>query len=78
MLTFAANPHGSAFLALKLRVADIEPSRSGTRLVALAVIGSRPIAIRIGSDTADPEDATVLRKPQATPATMASASSHHS
>jgi hypothetical protein len=59
-------------------VAETEPSSSGTRLVALAVIGSRPIAISAGSDTAEPDDATVLRKPQATPATTASARLHNS
>jgi hypothetical protein len=42
------------------------------RLVALALIGSRPLKIRIGSDTAEPDDATVLRKPQARPASRAS------
>jgi hypothetical protein len=47
-------------------------------LVALAVMGSSPIAISAGSDTAEPEDATVLRKPQATPATRASARLHNS
>lgn len=57
----------------KLPEADSAPSRTGTRLVALAEIGSSLIIISIGSDTADPEEATVLRKPQARPATAAKA-----
>ena len=55
-------------------MADIAPISTGSRLVALALTGSRPIAIRIGSDTADPEDAAVFRKPQASPARPANAS----
>ena len=31
-------------------------------------MGSSPIIIRIGSDTAEPDDATVLRNPQTSPA----------
>src|SRR5215213_10300807 len=78
MLTLMASPQGTAFLVWNFQVAEIEPSSSGTRLVALAVMGSSPIAISTGSDTAEPDDATVLRKPQATPAAMASARLHHS
>jgi hypothetical protein len=37
-------------------------------LVALAEIGSSPIIIRMGKDTAEPDEAAVLRKPQANPA----------
>jgi len=49
-------------------VAESAPIGTGMRLVALAVTGSSPISIRIGNDTAEPEDAAVLRKPQARPA----------
>ena len=38
------------------------------RLVPLAETGSSPIIIRMGSDTAEPEEAAVFRNPQAKPA----------
>jgi hypothetical protein len=41
---------------------------TGRRLVALAVIGSSPIASKMGNETADPEDATVVMNPQRKPA----------
>ena len=57
-----------AFFWWKLQVADSAPISTGMRLVPLADTGSRPIIIRIGRETADPEDAAVLRNPQAKPA----------
>jgi hypothetical protein len=45
------------------------PISTGSRLVALAAAGETPIITRIGRLTADPEEASVLRKPQARPAT---------
>jgi hypothetical protein len=37
-------------------------------LVALAASAGKPSVIKIGSETADPEEAKVLMKPQAMPA----------
>ena len=54
-------------------VAAIAPTRTGMRLVAFAAAAGRPIAIRIGKVTADPDEATVLRKPQTRPATTTTA-----
>src|SRR5437762_1441571 len=48
------------------------------RLVALAEIGSSPVIIRMGKDTAEPDDAAVLRKPQANPAPTPSTKDHTS
>ena len=56
MLTLMASPQGTAFFVWNFQVAEIEPNSSGTRLVALAVMGSSPIAIRTGNDTADPDE----------------------
>src|SRR5437867_11977165 len=67
-LTLTASAHGSTLRWEKLTVAESAPIRTGTRLVALAEIGSSPIIIRMGKDTAEPDDAAVLRKPQANPA----------
>src|SRR5439155_8795694 len=67
-LTLTASAHGSTLRWEKLAVAESAPIRTGTRLVALAEIGSSPIIIRMGKDTAEPDDAAVLRKPQASPA----------
>ena len=72
--TISALRQGIARLRWKEPVADIAPISTGRRFVALAVTGSRPIAISSGSDTADPEDAAVFRKPQAKPARPANAS----
>jgi len=55
-------------------VAEMAPTRTGTRLVAFAVTGSSPIIMRTGSETADPDDAIVFRKPQASPAAAPSVS----
>src|SRR5207247_5639967 len=67
-LTLTASAHGSTLRWEKLTVAESAPIRTGTRLVALAEIGSSPIIIRMGKDTAEPDDAAVLRKPQDNPA----------
>ena len=54
------------------------PRSTGILFVALAVSGSRPMNISIGNETAEPEEATVLRNPHARPATAARASAHQS
>ena len=54
------------------------PSSTGILFVAFAVRGSRPMNINIGNDTADPEEATVLRNPHARPAAAARTSVHQS
>jgi len=54
------------------------PIGTGMRLVALAEMGSRPISIQDGKDTADPDDAAVLRKPRAKPAPSSSSNVHKS
>lgn len=67
-LTFKARAHSRAFFWWKLQVADRAPISTGMRLVPLAETGSRPIIIRTGSETADPEEAAVFKNPQAKPA----------
>ena len=47
------------------------PTKTGTRLVALAIDGASPIKINKGRVTADPLDATVFRNPQRRPAPIA-------
>ena len=45
--------------------------RIGMRLVALASIACSPSRIGTGGETAEPDEATTLRKPQPSPASAA-------
>ena len=68
----SAGFHGIWRAWWNFHTATAQPSRTGTRLVALATMGCRPRAIITGRVTAVPLDATVLRKPAATPAASSS------
>ena len=70
-----ASRHGIALRLAKSRAPEAAPTSTGRRLVALAVAASRPRKIMIGSVTTEPDDAAVLRKPQAKPAPRASSRS---
>ena len=70
-----ASRHGIALRRAKSNAPESAPTSTGRRLVALAVAASRPRKIMIGSVTTEPDDAAVLRKPQAKPAPSASSRS---
>jgi hypothetical protein len=55
--------------------AAIAPASSGSRFVPLAIVAGNPIRIMRGSVTADPLLASVLMKPERSPAAMITASS---
>jgi hypothetical protein len=54
----------------KVAVAIRAPNSTGSLLVALAADSGTPSIIRMGRLTAEPDEASVLRNPQASPATI--------
>jgi hypothetical protein len=68
--SLAAAGQSTCLRRWKVHSAISEPISTGRRLVALAALALRPNMTRIGRLTAEPEEANVLRNPQARPAAI--------